>query len=330
MQSFSLTGQLLLATVLLSSQSTAQTQSDPQNLRATKEHKFRRYIEVPIISISAQVISPTTGGVIDDLTHEDFIISENNVRQEVYAWQHLPAPLSLLIVVDTAAGDANRHTLDNQVISLRSSLTDSLEIGDEVSIIAINERPIVLQDYTGNKYLINAALDRISQYKTVSESQIEERLSKGLQEAFEHARGVKNPEARRAVILIADLPGRVAERLILPETVVRATFDPETIFCWARSLNFTPRLSEVGKYSFDKVSITDLVALSGGEFVNSEWKSFLKRLRRRYQIMYLPFTRRREGQVVRIRLELKPSANRDTHDLVLSYRRFAIIPFSKR
>lgn len=330
MRNFSLIGRLFLATLLLSPQSTGQAQLYAQNKSATKELRIRSNLEVTCISIDAEVISRTTGGVVDDLTHEDFIISENNVRQEIYAWEHFPKPLSLVIVVDTAAGDPNSHFVDDQISALKSSLIARLEAGDQVSVMAISDRPTVLQDHTSNKQLINVALDRVSQHKLGSELQLAERLSRGLQGAVEHARGVQNLKARCAVILISDLPEKVADDLILPEAVVKAMIESVSIFCWNRSAHLAPRSSDEGKYSLDKVSITDLVGLSGGEFVNSDWKSFLERLRRRYRIVYLPFTRQREGQVVRIRLELKPSANRNTHDVLLSYPRFAIIPISKR
>lgn len=330
MRNVSLICQLFLVALLVSSQSTAQVQPHVQNKNASKDHRISSNIEVPIISVDAEVISTSTGRVFDDLTHEDFIILENNVRQEVYAWQHLPKPLSLLIIVDTAVSDSNTNFVDDQVSALKSSLIDWLKPGDEVSIMAISERPIVLQVYTSNKQLINAALDGVSQHKFGSGLQVLERLSGGLQEATAHARSVQGHEARRAVILISNLPERVADELILPEAMVKAIIDSENIFFWNRSARLVRRFSDESKYfSLDKVSITDLVGLSGGAFINSDWKSFLERLRRRYRIVYLPFTRGREGEVVKIKLELKPSAKRGTNRLELNYPRVAIIPAAK-
>jgi VWFA-related protein len=319
-----LAGLLLLSQFALPGQ-----QRDAQKEKVPNEDEPKIVGHYATISVNVQVLSAATGSVVGDLTRNDFVISENEVQQDIFAWRRLPAPLSLLILIDAASSNAHSQTVDNQVNSLKSSLTDLLEPGETVSIVEMNERPIVLQDHTNNKQLINAALDRISQHKAVSELQIDKRMSRGLQVAAERARDVQNPEARSAVILISDLPEKAAEEMVLSEALVRATLESESIFCWNRSANFTSPFSEEGKYSLDKVSLTDLVGLTGGEFVNSDWKSFLERLRRRYQIVYLPFTRQREGQVVRIKLKLKPSAKRGSDDLVLNYPRMAIIPSVK-
>lgn len=330
MRCFSWISKLFLAGLLLLSQLTVPAQQSVAQKKNMQSENVSTIVgHYSTIVVDAQVLSANTGLVVGDLTRQDFVITENDVQQEIFAWQRLPAPLSLLIVVDSAANDANRHAVDNQISALKLSLVDWLEPGDEVGIMAMSERPIVLQDYTNDKQLITAALDTVSQYRTASELKAEKRLSRELQEAVEHARGGQTLKARCAIILISDLPERTARELIMPEAVVRATLETNNIFCWKRSAHSTPRFFDEGKYSLDKMSITDLVNLTGGEFVDSDWESFLERLRRRYRIVYLPFTRQRSGQVVRIKLTLKPSAKLDTSNFVLNYRRLAIIPFER-
>jgi hypothetical protein len=119
--------------------------------KAQNQNEFKVVAHYPLISIDAEVISGTTGSVVTDLRHEDFIISENNVQQVVVLWQRLAVPLSLLIVVDAAANYTNGIALDNRVSALKSSLALFLKPEDEVSIMALTEGPLLLQDYTNNR-----------------------------------------------------------------------------------------------------------------------------------------------------------------------------------
>jgi hypothetical protein len=193
----------------------------------------------------------------------------------------------------------------------------------------LGERPILLQDYTSSKQLMNAAFDRVFQHRLVSKLPVEKRLSRGLQEAAEHVRGVQNSEACRAIILISDLAEKTGNMLVSPEAV-RAMIEPlPIIFCWNRIPHLAPQVFSEAQYSLDKVSPATLVGLTGGEFGNRDWKTFIERMRGRYSIAYLPFAKQREGQVVKIKVELKPSAKRNVNDLVLTYPRIAIIPTMK-
>ena len=328
MRYFSLICKPLLAALLLLSQLTPQALA--QKEKAEEKNEFEVVEHYRVIWIDAEVISRSKGSVVTDLRHQDFIISENNVRQVVIAWQRLPVPLSLLIVVDAAPNYTDSVSLDDRVNALKSSLAPFLKPEDEVSIMALTEGPLLLQNYTSNKDLIRKTLDEALRYKETPHLSVEKRFRIAIHEAAKQAERSHNPEARRATILISDLPARAANEVVLPEWVIRTVLDSGSIFCWSRSSRLPSRSSDPAKVSFNRVSVNDLVGVTGGEYLGSDWKSFLERLRERFRIAYLPNTFGRSGDVVRIGLELKPSANRDTNDLVLSYPRFAIIPFSKR
>lgn len=87
--------------LLLLFQSTGGKQPHSQKKHASKEDRCTTDLKVPIIQIDAQVISRTTHRVISGFSHDDFVISESNIRQEVYAGQYLPRPLSEMIVFES-------------------------------------------------------------------------------------------------------------------------------------------------------------------------------------------------------------------------------------
>jgi hypothetical protein len=330
MRSFNLICQFLLAILLLSFQwATAAQKGEPQKKEAQKDDEAVIIDRYPLILIDAQVISRTTGLVVSDLTHKDFAISENNIPQVILSWQRQSVPLSLLILVEAVTEHNNSHPIDSRIKALKSSLARDLRDKDEASIMVMAERPIVLQNFTSNKQLINAALDRVSQYKRVRDMSAEKRFAIALEEAAKQARSVHSPEARHAIVLISAMPKATSDRVVLPEDVVRAIVESTNIFCWDSPVHFTPYFSDVEKYSFDRVSIPALIELTGGEVVRRDWKSFLERLRERYRISYAPVTEGRKGEMVRIKLELTPSVKRGRRGLVLIYPRSAVIPPSK-
>lgn len=295
----------------------------------SKQNHFGTDIKVPIISVDAQVASRKTGRLVDNLVHDDFLISENGVRREVYAWDHLPKPLHLLVLVDPESANTPGRVINDRFRDFRSAVLNRLDPGDEMGIIALGRTPIVLEGFTNNKELLSAALDRISSNNVRSGLALEERLSIGLDKAAKQMQEVKDP-ARSIIVLISALPENRANEPILPEALATALIKSKSLFFCECSQRIGPGTSQSNEYSLDRVSITRLVELSGGEFLDGDWKSFLDRVRVRYQVIYIPVTQNHEGELVRIRLEVRARPGRVTDDLVLSYPRFAVIPSPKR
>ncbi len=328
MQNHSLIGELILTTLLLSQLTVTAQQPNAQKGKARGDEEVI-VSHYPTISIDVLVLSSKTGAIVDNLTHDDFTILENNTQKDIFTFRRSPAPLSLLVIVDTASTDDSSNKRDNQISALKSSLIGGLDSTDEVSIMALGERPALLQDYTNNKQLLNASLDKVFQHRLSSKLPVEDRLSGVLQEVAEHARHVQNPEFRRAVILISDSAENAGDIPVSPEAVKAMLGQLPIIFCWNQTRHFAPPVFSESQYSLDKISLPALVSLTGGEFVNNDWKTFIERMRGRYRIAYLPSGRRREGQVVRITVQLKASVKRDINDLVLIYPRAAVITASR-
>ena len=303
-------------------------QPDTAKAETPQYHQTKLGTQVHIMLLNALAFSATTGKVVSDLTADNFIVSENNAPQDLFAFHRPPANLALLIVVDTIASNTGGTALNNQIAALKSSLNNRLGAKDLVCIMALGEPPTVLQDYTSDKQLINAALDRVSQHKMTSKLSLSERLSGGLEEAAKHIRD-QNSEACSAVILLSDSAEKTNDLFLSPEAA-RAMIAPMPIlFCWAGFSHTDLQATSEVKYSLDKISLASLVSLTGGEFVNRDWEPFLDHLRGRYTIAYLPFAGRGGDKVLPIKLKLSPSTTHDINDLVLIYPRIVIIPSVK-
>lgn len=325
MKSLRLIHQSLVVALLMSFQLTAQSPASQQ--KAQKEDsKIVEDYAVTWIDIGA--VSRSTGSPVTDLVHEDLIISENGIRQVVAAWEHVPLPLSLMLLVDIANNYSDSHKLEAEVNSLRSALNLMLRPEDEVSVMALTSEPLLLQDYTANRELINEGLKSVLRCTRVPVVPAEKRLRIGIQEAAKRGEQFHKTGYRRATVFISDLSQKAADKIVLPEWIVRTVLGSAGIFCWKRPTQLPPQSYQTSDAAFDfeKVTITSLVGLTGGEFVSTDWGHLLERFRERYQIAYWPNTLGRTGDVVRINLKLIQSPKRDMRDLVLTYPRFAIIP----
>jgi len=313
-----------------------QWRNEMQNEKSTKQsdtvNQFRVVEHYPLVLIDAQVMSRITGLPVIDLTRSDFVISQNGIGQDIAIWRRYRAPVSLLILIDLMDANGDHNLFVRQIEALKSSLSSWLGATDQASILVIAERPMMLQDFTSNKDLISDALDKAAHYRIGPNEPSQKRITEALQQAAVHKPAHPDPMARNAIILISNLTS--ADAVILSEKTVRAIVESPTIFCWrTRAKPFALNdVLESREFPIDRVDIGELVRLTGGEFVESDWKSFVDRLRERYRIGYVPLALkdRPNDQVVRIKLELAPGLKLDARNVILIYRRAAVISHSAR
>jgi von Willebrand factor type A domain len=103
------------------------------------------------------------GAPVKDLGVPDFIIREDNVSREVLRVEPALDPMQIAILVDnsSAARDNISH-MRTALPSFVAALTDGpAGQKNEVSIIAIGERPTVLADYSTSRAALQKGIDRI-------------------------------------------------------------------------------------------------------------------------------------------------------------------------
>jgi hypothetical protein len=275
---------------------------------------------VPLVSIDAQVISRTNEALVSDLTHDELVISENEDPQILAYFRRLRAPLSLVIVLNSASADRNASSLSSNVSAL--GLASALEPGDEVSVLDARG-PQILQSYTADSDLIIAAIERAYLQSSASVAPAARRLRLALERAAEQAQMAHNPEAHRAIILISDVIQTDRDE-VLPLGVLAAIVRSRSALCLAGLEGLAPQ-SVGDTQDLNKVTISAMVSLTGGSLVDDDWKSSLERMRSIYRIAYFADDRR-SGELVRIKLDLKPDAKRRERDFALTYPRLAISP----
>ena len=141
------------------------------------------------------------GAPVMDLGTADFIIREDNVAREVLRVEPASDPMQIAVLVDnsTAARDNISH-MRQALPSFVATLTDGpAGQKNEVSIVAIGERPTVLADYSTNRAALQKGIDRIWALRDTGAY-----LLDGIPEVCQ---GLKKREAGRPVIVALTTEG---------------------------------------------------------------------------------------------------------------------------
>jgi hypothetical protein len=103
------------------------------------------------------------GAPVPDLGTADFVVREDNVAREVLRVEPAVDPMQIAVLVDTSAASRDNISHMRQALpAFVAALTDSpAGQKNEVTIIAIGERPTVLADYSTNRAALQKGIDRI-------------------------------------------------------------------------------------------------------------------------------------------------------------------------
>jgi hypothetical protein len=103
------------------------------------------------------------GAPVPDLGTADFVVREDNVAREVLRVEPAVAPMQIAVLVDNSAASRDNISHMRQALPVFvAALTDGpAGQKNEVSIIAIGERPTVLADYSTNRGALQKGIDRI-------------------------------------------------------------------------------------------------------------------------------------------------------------------------
>ncbi len=119
--------------------------------------KFRTGVE--LINVTATV-TDATGRFVSGLKQEDFVVYEDDVRQEVTHFSAERVPVSLGLVIDTSgsmAGEKWEHAAE----ALDRFLLDLLVEQDEVFLYRFSNDPILVQDWTIDRERLSRAMQRL-------------------------------------------------------------------------------------------------------------------------------------------------------------------------
>ena len=225
------------------------------------------------------------GAPVMDLGTADFIVREDNVAREVLRVEPASDPMQIAVLVDnsTAARDNISH-IRQALPSFVAALTDGpAGQKNEVSIVAIGERPTVLADYSTNRAALQKGIDRIWALHDTGAY-----LLDGIPEVCQ---GFKKREATRPVIVALTAEGpefsnRQHDQVIEPLKATGAAFNAIVIGRPSSSLSSEAR--ERGLVLDEGPRLTggarmDILAIEG---LGVKLKQLADQLTHQYKVTY--------------------------------------------
>ena len=131
-----------------------------QQPASQNSESFRFKSGVELVNVTATV-SDSSGRFVPNLTKDDFIVYEDDVRQIVSQFSAERVPVSLGIVLDTSGSMAGEK-INAARGALDRFLSDLLDERDEVFIYRFSDAPRLVQDWTSSRTAMTRTLDRIT------------------------------------------------------------------------------------------------------------------------------------------------------------------------
>ena len=131
----------------------------PPSQQPQRPDGFRFRAGVDLINVSATV-TDASGRFVSGLHQDDFLVFEDDVPQEVTHFSAERVPVSLGLVIDTSTSMAGEKW-DHATEALDRFLLDLLAPQDEVFLYRFSNDPVLVQDWTTDRYLLSRIMKRL-------------------------------------------------------------------------------------------------------------------------------------------------------------------------
>ncbi len=265
------------------------------------------------LSVNARSVQ---GGFVKGLTKDDFVVLEDNVKQQIGNFYSEAVPLHVVLLVDTSG---STYYTQSEIRRAALEFAKKLKPEDKVAIISFNSNPVLIQDWTNDIKKVEVALQSIyPKGNTV--------LNDALYVTFDDL--LKDVDGKKAVILLTDGMDtgsnvtfesalNLAVRSEAAVYVVSKVDDYWSMAIAARNQNpaYVPKELTDGYIISVKRSLQRLADLTGGKLLDAKafasltdvYASVAEELRNQYYISYIPVNIMRDGKWRTIEIHcLKP------------------------
>jgi VWFA-related protein len=310
-------------------------------------------LSTQVVNVEATVIDKKTKRLVPGLTKKNFIIYEDGIKQEVTNFAPGEGPMTAVLLLDN--GFHNRYFQDyftpsrtQEIFLSASAFLQGVKQNDFVALVTFSLKPKVIQDFTGDREKLHAAL--ISAYRDLlnfSESNIYDALSfvllggKAIQLYEEDAGpseyiGLQEVEGHTAVILVTtgiDTFSRItydkALKIVSNAGVPIFTIGVGNLFF----KKYEGQLPPESRLTFLQAqnSLRSFAEKTGGSYFEMTFegeipgimRTISALLRSQYSLGYTPTNTRRAGKERKIKLDvdIDGDGNPETSHLELRYRR---------
>ena len=269
-------------------------------------------LAVDLVVLDAQVLQQKTGRVVGFLKREDFVLSEDGVKQEIAHFGQDSLPLSVLFVIDRGG------CLDPFSDKVRRAIVESsrrLKPQDEIGLMAFHNTTELVSRFSHDQNRIIDGLDRLPPH--------DEEANRAFYDAAEYMRRASNPDGRRVIIIITSVTsyfacpgpsGDDARRAILESGSVVCGIIPKTAGQRMESGVMRAVTGVGGFFKARTSNLNQLAEETGGEVLTDKpetldrtFTDLIGHLRTRYVIGFVSTNTKRDGTFRKVKLDVLPS-----------------------
>ena len=297
----------------------------------------------PVIRVSSELVvldvlveNKKTGAPISNLEAKDFAVTEDGEQQRIAYFSHDQLPLSVVFLFDLTE---TVQPILKPLAEGAFEILGRLKPQDQVAIMVFSSHTELLQDFTTNRRLAAAAVEKASEMSSGEGTFIHE----DMYEAVEQAVKSTPPETRRVLVWLTDgtanlensftqktigqeAPARLhtkeesTTKLMQSGVVVAALIDRSAATdAFIAAADVSPLAFVIGARTGD---INRYADITGGPALKTSKKEVAARLaelidelRARYTLGYVPVGSKAAGTFCKLRVTLAPAAYKEHAEL---------------
>ncbi|HJP92331.1 MAG TPA: VWA domain-containing protein [Pyrinomonadaceae bacterium] len=292
--------------------------------------------DVDLVTIDALVLQKNTARVVGSLKQQDFLVSEDGVKQTITHFSQDNLPLSVLLLIDRGG------CLDPFGTEVRRSAKDALsrlKPSDEVAVMTYHDRVELRQEFTRDRRLRDSALDFVPEH--------DERANHCLNIAFDEAANYMmkagNPNGRRVIVVITGVTRNWDCRSgPSHNSATHSVFESGSVVCGI--IPRTPeQVAENGMMRWatrfgriagaDYLDVQKLADDTGGEVLRDKpeeldqtFHTLITHLRTRYSFSFVSTNKKRDGTVRKLKIDVADGVTKSQGRLVVKARKSYVAP----
>ena len=287
-------------------------------------------LAVDLVVLDAQVLQQKTGRVVGFLKREDFVLSEDGVKQQITHFGQDSLPLSVLFLIDRGG------CLDPFSEKVRRAIVESsrgLKPQDEVGLMAFHNTTELVTRFSHDQRRIIDGLDRLPPH----DEEANHCFNRAFYDAAEYMRHASNPDGRRVIIVITSVTtyfdcsgpsGDDARRAILESGSVVCGIIPKTAGQRMENGIMRTVTGIGGLFKARSSNLNQLAEETGGEVLTDKpenldhtFNDLIGHLRTRYVVGFVSTNTKRDGTFRKLKLEVVPSLQKPDSKILVKTRR---------
>ena len=276
-------------------------------------------VDTQLVSVNVSVVDRGTNRGVNDLTKEDFRLSEDNVAQQIAHFDAASAPFNLVLLVDLSGSTTRVVDL---IKAAALHFVEAARPFDRIGVITFAGEQVVISPLTTDHDALRRRIAAIE--RPQGSTRLYDSLAFAMEEVFREAKDSR----RNAIVLMSDgldsvLPNVTGEgsKLSYAEVVRRAKeFDGVVYSIWVDTQSYEPLSPlDIQQETFDLAHdrMKELADIGGGAFYECEelkdlagaYDRVVADLGMLYTLSYRPSNKIRDGSWRAIRVNVnKPNA----------------------